>query len=104
MGDGRKVKLKIPGLEPPAQPDAGDDRAAPEPLRDEPPTPTHPDVDPAAGELCGELHRRLLEGVEEVNPHRGLDGTCEPVRRLDDRLIAQRGGRGQIGSQPVDES
>jgi hypothetical protein len=48
MGDGRKVKLKIPGLEPPAQPDAGDDRAAPEPLRDEPPTPTHPDVDPAA--------------------------------------------------------
>jgi hypothetical protein len=42
MGDGRKVKLKIPGLEPPAQPDGGDDRAAPDRM------PGDPDVDPAA--------------------------------------------------------
>ena len=44
------------------------------------------------------------EGVEEVHAHRGLDGAREPVRRLDDRLIPQRGGRGQVGPQPIDES
>ena len=48
MGDGRKVKLKIRGLEPAAQPDGGDDRAAPEPARDEPRMPSGLDVDPAA--------------------------------------------------------
>ena len=62
------------------------------------------DVDPPVRELGGELHRRLLQGVEEVHAHRGLDGACEPVRRLDDRLISERGGCGKVGSQPVDES
>ena len=62
------------------------------------------DVDPPVRQLCGELHRRLLQGVEEVHPHRGLDGACEPVRRLDDRLIPERGGCGEVGPQPVDES
>ena len=61
-------------------------------------------TDPAARQLGGELHRRLLEGVQEVHPHRGLDGAGEPVRRLDDRLIAQRGGRGEVGSQSINES
>jgi hypothetical protein len=48
IGDGRKVKLKIPGLEPSAQSDGDDDRAASEPIRDEPRMPSDPDVDPAA--------------------------------------------------------
>jgi hypothetical protein len=34
--DGRKVTLKIPGMEPPAKPEATEQRQPPEPPRDDP--------------------------------------------------------------------
>lgn len=36
MGDGRKVKLKVPGLAPPQKPNATEQRGAVEPPRDDP--------------------------------------------------------------------
>ena len=36
MGDGRKVKLKVPGLAPPVKPDATEQRGSAEPPRDDP--------------------------------------------------------------------
>jgi hypothetical protein len=45
MGDGRKVKLKIPGLEPRSHPRAGTERGAAEPPRDDP----RPTLDPLVG-------------------------------------------------------
>ena len=36
MGDGRKVKLKVPGLAPPVKPDATEQRGSTEPPRDDP--------------------------------------------------------------------
>jgi hypothetical protein len=45
MGDGRKVKLKIPGLEPLGKPGATSERGAAEPPRDDP----RPPIDPMVG-------------------------------------------------------
>jgi hypothetical protein len=45
MGDGRKVKLKIPGLAPRIEPGATQERGAAEPPRDDP----RPLVDPNVG-------------------------------------------------------
>lgn len=42
LGDGRKVKLKIPGMPPPVDPQATEERGADEPPRDDP----RPPVDP----------------------------------------------------------
>ena len=36
MGDGRKVKLKVPGLAPPVKPDATEQRGSAEPPRNDP--------------------------------------------------------------------
>ena len=40
--DGRKVKLKLPGLEPPVKPHATEQRAGTEPPRDDPRQPLDP--------------------------------------------------------------
>ena len=40
--DGRKVKLKLPGLKPPVKPDATEQRAGTEPPRDDPWQPLDP--------------------------------------------------------------
>jgi hypothetical protein len=42
--DGRKVKLKIKGLEPRPKPDKTEERGAEEPPRDDPRPPVNPDV------------------------------------------------------------
>ena len=42
-GDGRKVKLKIPGLGPQPKPGATEERGSAEPLRDDPRPPINPD-------------------------------------------------------------
>ena len=42
MGDGRKVKLKVPGLAPPVKPHATEERGNAEPPRDDP----RPGLDP----------------------------------------------------------
>jgi hypothetical protein len=36
MGDGRKVKVRVPGLQPPAKPRRTEERGAAEPPRDDP--------------------------------------------------------------------
>ena len=41
--DGRRVKLKIPGLEPPAEPEATEERGSAEPPRDDPRPSFNPD-------------------------------------------------------------
>jgi hypothetical protein len=41
--DGRKVKLKIPGLAPPLKPGRTEERAGAEPPRDDPRPPVNPD-------------------------------------------------------------
>jgi hypothetical protein len=41
--DGRKFKLKLPGLAPPRRPEATEERASPEPPRDDPRPPINPD-------------------------------------------------------------
>lgn len=41
--DGRRVKLKIPGLEPPPKPLATEERGSEEPPRDDPRLPFNPD-------------------------------------------------------------
>jgi len=43
MGDGRKVKLKIPGLPPPPKPGRTEERGSPEPPRDDPRPLINPD-------------------------------------------------------------
>ena len=40
--DGKRYKLKIPGLEPPAEPEGTEERGATEPPRDDPRTPLNP--------------------------------------------------------------
>jgi len=45
LGDGRKVKLNIPGFEPRAQPRESAERGAEEPPRDDP----RPPIDPIVG-------------------------------------------------------
>ena len=42
LGDGRKFKLKAPGLEPRAEPDKTEERGAPEPPRDDVRPPINP--------------------------------------------------------------
>jgi hypothetical protein len=42
LSDGRKVKLKVPGLAPPVKPQATEQRGSPEPPRDDP----RPPIDP----------------------------------------------------------
>jgi hypothetical protein len=44
MSDGRKVKLKVPGLEPRAQPRVSAERGAAEPPRDDPRQPIDPNI------------------------------------------------------------
>jgi len=41
--DGRKVKLKIPGLEPRPEPDKSEERGSEEPPREDPRPPVNPD-------------------------------------------------------------
>jgi hypothetical protein len=41
--DGRRVKLKVPGLAPRPKPGATEERASPEPPRDDPRPPVNPD-------------------------------------------------------------
>jgi hypothetical protein len=41
--DGRKFKLKVPGLAPRPKPGATEERASPEPPRDDPRPPVNPD-------------------------------------------------------------
>ena len=41
--DGRKFKLKIPGLAPPVKPTATEERGSAEPPRDDPRSPVNPD-------------------------------------------------------------
>ena len=41
--DGRKVKLKIPGLAPRAKPEKAEERGSAEPPRDDPRPPVNPD-------------------------------------------------------------
>jgi len=43
-GDGRKFKLKIPGLAPRAKPGKTEERGSAEPPRDDPRPPVNPDV------------------------------------------------------------
>jgi hypothetical protein len=42
--DGRKFKLKLPGLAPQPEPGAAEDRGRPEPPRDDPRPPAPPDT------------------------------------------------------------
>ena len=44
LGDGRKVKLKIPGLDPAAQPTGTTERGAVDPARDDPGAPVDPNA------------------------------------------------------------
>jgi hypothetical protein len=44
LPDGRKVKLKVPGLAPKARPTGTEERAGEEPPRDDPRPPLNPDV------------------------------------------------------------
>ena len=44
LGDGRKVKLKVPGLEPAPPPTATAERGAAEPPRDDPRLPIDPNA------------------------------------------------------------
>jgi hypothetical protein len=41
--DGRKVKLKVPGLKPPVKPGRTEERGSVEPPREDPRSPTNPD-------------------------------------------------------------
>jgi hypothetical protein len=43
MGDGRKVKIRVPGLPPAAKPVRTEERGAPEPPRDDPRPVVNPD-------------------------------------------------------------
>ena len=52
LGDGRKVKLKIPGLDPAARPSATEERDEADPPRDDPRAPVDPDA-------AGAWRRRL---------------------------------------------
>jgi hypothetical protein len=45
LGDGRKVKVNVPGLTPPVKPRGSEERGATEPPRDDP----RPSVDPLTG-------------------------------------------------------
>jgi len=45
LGDGRKVKLNVPGLTGPVKPRGTEERGAPEPPRDDPRVP----IDPISG-------------------------------------------------------
>jgi hypothetical protein len=44
LPDGRKVKVRVPGLAPPAKPRGTEERAGPEPPRDDPRPPFNPDI------------------------------------------------------------
>jgi hypothetical protein len=44
LGDGRKFKLKVPGLEPRTEPEATEERGAAEPPRDDPRPPIDPNT------------------------------------------------------------
>ena len=44
LGDGRKVKLKVPGLDPAAQPSGTAERGAADPPRDDPRLPIDPNA------------------------------------------------------------
>jgi hypothetical protein len=43
-GDGRKVKLKVPGLEPRPKPEKSEERGSAEPPREDPRPPVNPNV------------------------------------------------------------
>ncbi len=42
LGDGRKVKLRVPGLAPPMKPEKTEERGAAEPPREDPRPPVNP--------------------------------------------------------------